>query len=125
MTTYIIVDGDGNQLGGISTSETEIARIAQAKANDLGESVYYTTSDESGEPTEVEPEVVEDDLVVVETMPEWLRASHAAARNSGVYPHNGATRVAVDAETAAEMVQSDPDWTSIVRGESATGYDRG
>lgn len=56
MTQFIIVDGDGTQLGGVSTNEAEIKRIAQAKANDLGESVYYTTSDEDGEPVEVEPE---------------------------------------------------------------------
>lgn len=56
MTTYIIVDGFGNTLGGTSSDEAEIERMAQTTANDLGESVYYTTRDESGEPVEVEPE---------------------------------------------------------------------
>lgn len=56
MAQYIIIDGNGNQLGGISTSEIEIARWAQERANDRGESVWYTTTDEDGEPVEVEPE---------------------------------------------------------------------
>lgn len=43
------------------------------------------------------------DTVVVEWMPEYLRASHAAARNSGVYPHNGSVRLRV-APACAEML---------------------
>lgn len=35
------------------------------------------------------------ELVVVEWMPEHLRASHRAAGNSGSYPHNGAARLAI------------------------------
>lgn len=56
MATFIIVDGFGNQFGGTSTSESEIAKMAQEKANDRGESVYYTTTEEGFEPIEVEPE---------------------------------------------------------------------
>ena len=54
-TTFIIVDGFGNMLGGVSTSEAEIAAMAQAKADNRGSSVWYTTAEEAGEPVEVEP----------------------------------------------------------------------
>jgi hypothetical protein len=50
-----------------------------------------------------------DALVVVEEMPDWLRDSHRAARNFGVYPANGATRRRVPADVAAEIVAADPD----------------
>lgn len=56
MSKFIIIDGFGNQLGGISTNENEIAKMAQEKADDRGESVYYTdSSDEAYEAVEVEP----------------------------------------------------------------------
>lgn len=41
-----------------------------------------------------------DETVIVEYMPEHLRASHTAAGNSGVYPHNGAQRIRVEASCA-------------------------
>ena len=53
------------------------------------------------------------DLVVLETMPEHLRASHEAARNRGEYPHNGAQRVIMDRANAKSW--DDGDWTVIVR----------
>jgi hypothetical protein len=53
------------------------------------------------------------DLVLIETMPAHLRASHRAARNFGVYPHNGAVRGWVSRDEASSIVDSDPD-----------GYDR-
>lgn len=53
--------------------------------------------------------------VTVETMPAWLRASHVAAGNSGVYPHNGASRYVVSRACAAELTEADPDWTSVVQ----------
>lgn len=55
MATFIIIDGNGNQFGGTSTSEAEIAKMAQEKADDRGESVYYTTTEEGFEPVEVTP----------------------------------------------------------------------
>ena len=55
MTTYIIVDGFGNQLGGVSTSRAEIESLAQEKADDRGCSVWYTTSVQGDSPVEVEP----------------------------------------------------------------------
>ena len=46
----------------------------------------------------------ESDTVVVEYMPMHLRASHRAAGNAGLYPHNGATRLRVESETCARML---------------------
>ena len=43
------------------------------------------------------------DAVVVEWMPEYLRASHEAAGNSGRYPANGALRLRVT-PACAEML---------------------
>jgi len=57
---------------------------------------------------------IHDELAMVEIMPECHRASHVAAGNSGVYPLNGAERVRRCAECAKEMIETDPEWTSIV-----------
>lgn len=51
------------------------------------------------------------DMVAVEYMPESVRASHEAARNRGVYPHNGAVRVACCRDCA---VEADGEWTEII-----------
>jgi hypothetical protein len=48
----------------------------------------------------------------VEFMPEHLRASHEAAHNRGSYPHNGARRILVSAECAAEMIEHDGAWVT-------------
>lgn len=56
---YIITNGFGDQLGGISTNEGEIKRMAQRAANDLGKSVWYTALAEDFEAVEVEPEADE------------------------------------------------------------------
>lgn len=45
------------------------------------------------------------DTVVVEWMPEHLRASHAAAGNAGQYPMNGARRSRVESSCADRMVE--------------------
>jgi hypothetical protein len=53
------------------------------------------------------------DMVVVEYMPECLRASCEAARNSGIHPHNGSARVAVCRECADDLLEcegSPDDW---------------
>lgn len=47
--------------------------------------------------------------VTLETMPDHLRGSHRAARNWGVYPHNGAERTRMPREDAEAIVESDPD----------------
>lgn len=52
--------------------------------------------------------------VIVEYMPVSLRASHIAARNSGVYPYNGAERIRVTQECANRIIEADSDWSSIV-----------
>lgn len=43
------------------------------------------------------------DTVVIEWMPEYLRASHEAARNPGIYPHNGALRLRCERSCAARL----------------------
>lgn len=53
------------------------------------------------------------ETVVVEWMPEHLRASHTAARNAGVYPANGAIRIRCERACAESLVESDPDWAEI------------
>ena len=58
----------------------------------------------------------EKDLVILETMPDWCRGSHRAARNWGVYPHNGATREIVTRDEAEATVANDEDgYNRIVR----------
>ena len=52
---------------------------------------------------------------VIEWMPEWLRASHKAAGNSGIYPHNGALRLRVTPQCAEHLRQNDREWTVEVR----------
>jgi hypothetical protein len=70
------------------------------------------------------------EMVVVEWMPEHLRDSHAAARNSGCYPHNGAARVACHHECADLLIESEGDpeswpdgccWAEVVDADPA-GY---
>lgn len=63
-------------------------------------------------------QAIEEDKVLVETMPDYLRATHRNAGNWGVYPHNGAVRRFVDREEAEEIVISDSDgYDHIVRKE--------
>lgn len=50
-----------------------------------------------------------DETVLVEVMPDYLRASHRAARNWGCWPHNGAMRIRVHEECALMLERSDPD----------------
>jgi len=47
------------------------------------------------------------DLVLVEYMPEQHRSSHAAAGNSGCWPHNGAIRAAIQSECAERFREFD------------------
>lgn len=49
---------------------------------------------------------------LIEYMPEHLRASHTAARNSGVYPHNGAERLYIEGEVDSRDL--DPNWASVI-----------
>lgn len=51
------------------------------------------------------------ETVLMEWMPEHLRASHEAAGNRGVYPHNGAERVRCSRECAESLADA---WTEVV-----------
>lgn len=62
-------------------------------------------------------------LVVLERMPEHLKASHRAAGNWGQYPHNGAEREVMTMEEALREVAGDPDeYTAIVTGAKPIDY---
>jgi hypothetical protein len=54
------------------------------------------------------------ETVIVEYMPEQLRPSHIAARNSGTYPHNGAERIRVEKSCAENIVERDGEWARVV-----------
>lgn len=53
------------------------------------------------------------DTVLVEVMPEHLRASHEAAGNKGDYPQNGAIRLRVERSCADSLVESEDGWAHI------------
>src|SRR5690606_31539248 len=134
MAYYTVMTGDGDLLCD-GVSEHEIARIAQAWADRLAETVYYTESsiapDDEDIGTAVEPRTGRgecgdytgarciwlgspDDTVVVEYMPMYLRASHEAAGGIGVYPHNGAVRIRCERSCAESIVEHDADWAWII-----------
>jgi len=50
------------------------------------------------------------ETVVLERMPDHLRASHRAAGNRGVYPENGAVRIRVARDCAELILETDPSW---------------
>lgn len=52
---------------------------------------------------------------LVEWHPLHNRGAHDAAGNTGHWPHNGARRLALCDECAAELLTSEPDWASEVR----------
>lgn len=51
------------------------------------------------------------ETVILEWTPEYLRASHEAAGNRGVYPHNGAQRLRVEKGCGESLAD---EWTEIV-----------
>lgn len=57
------------------------------------------------------------DPVVVERMPDYLRASHRAANNWGRYPHNGAERVIIELAATKKWVRGGDGWLSIEEAE--------
>lgn len=63
-----------------------------------------------------------EEMVVVEYMPEYLRATHEAAGNSGSYPHNGSHRVAVCLECADLLIDEDDAWATVATGCSPADY---
>ena len=54
------------------------------------------------------------ETVIVEWMPDHLRASHAAAHNRGAYPSNGAIRLRAERSCAQSLVDSEGGWAEIV-----------
>lgn len=64
---------------------------------------------ESGDVTGVPCEWAgpQEGLEVVEWVPEFLRASHEAAGNSGVYPYNGAVRLRVCTDCAESIKEAE------------------
>lgn len=54
------------------------------------------------------------ETVLVEWMPEYLRASHEAAGNSGRYPGNGAQRIRVAAGCAEGILRDNTGWAEII-----------
>lgn len=138
MTYYTVTTGNGDLLCD-GVSEHEIERIAQAWADRLAETVYYIESgtdldsDDEDEGVAVEPRTVrcecgvwtgercvwtgpKSQTVVVEYMPKYLRASHQAAGNAGLYPANGAVRVRVERYCAELLLscEDERDWAQIV-----------
>lgn len=55
------------------------------------------------------------EMVLVERMPEHLRASHTAAGNRGTWPHNGSERILMHRDDAAALVADDAEWTQVLR----------
>ena len=73
----------------------------------------------TGEACQGEP-VTADRMVVVEYMPEHLRASHEAAGNSGSWPANGSERIAIDRECYRALSFDDDDpWMTVVSADPA------
>jgi len=56
----------------------------------------------------------ESETVVVEYMPEYLRASHRAAGNSGIYPANGAVRLRVERSCADRIIEDAGEWARVL-----------
>ena len=53
------------------------------------------------------------ETVIVEYMPEYLRASHEAAGNAGQYPANGAIRMRVEKRCAGLIVSTEGEWAEV------------
>lgn len=53
--------------------------------------------------------------MILEIMPTAVRESHRAAGNAGIYPHNGAVRLLADRADAEAVVETDGEWSRIVR----------
>lgn len=77
----------------------------------------YSYRCECGDATGVRCEEIilrRETAIVVEWMPEWIRASHEAAGNSGQWPANGSLRLRVTPRCAEMLTESDPDWSRVV-----------
>lgn len=58
---------------------------------------------------------------LIETMPDYLRASHRAARNWGRYPANGAERRVVD---ECDLPDGTDEYDHVVREATAADVER-
>jgi hypothetical protein len=54
------------------------------------------------------------ETVVVEWMPEDLRASHGRGGHHGVYPHNGAMRLRVEHSCAGRILDESGGWAQVL-----------
>jgi hypothetical protein len=62
---------------------------------------------------------VNQDLVTLESMPEYLRESHRAAGNWGTYPANGAVRERMSRADAEWVIEHDKDEYAHIVGVDA------
>ncbi len=134
MTIYSggLVSIDGRVIGTAQqTAAGTVVRTPDGVRIDLPERCYSLATDRpaSGVPGRADFErdlraalTPASDLVGVEWMPRWLRASHEAAGNSGSYPANGAHRYAVSRDLAAEMVDDSPEWAAILDSADPSEY---
>jgi len=60
---------------------------------------------------------------LIEYMPRHLRASHRAARNSGLYPRNGSCRVWIAGHPGDVEDSLDAEWSRVIRGQAITPGD--
>ena len=58
-----------------------------------------------------------EEIVIVEHMPEYLKASHIAANNWGTYPMNGAHRQQFHRYEAEELIKADKNGYAHIVGE--------
>lgn len=112
------------ELGQLAERMGDAATVADARAMRelLGDSGYSETGDvpQTEWAAMLERAVASAaDLVAIEYMPEHLRASHEAAGNAGIYPHNGAVRYACSQALADDMVETFGDWCRIVEADPA------
>jgi len=63
-------------------------------------------------------------LLLIETMPSHLVASHKAARNFGSFPANGAERLIVDAADVDTYLDADNGYDHVVRVATSRDVER-
>ena len=77
----------------------------------IDDTVSMGSTVQPSNPTETDM-ATDNILSLIEYMPAYLRASHEAAGNRGIYPHNGAERVIVSGPVDPTGLS---DWARIVR----------
>ena len=102
MTHYIVMTDDADLGSDDENSATVVKpRTVRCECGDYtGERCMWIGSPE--------------ETVVVEYMPEYLRASHKAAGGAGVYPYDGSVRIRCEKSCAESIVEHDADWAWIV-----------